>query len=440
MKRILMLGFACLWLFSAQYADAQKVETLVLSDGTELTGYVSVQNFNDGVTFYSVESKIVMPSEYVHLCTDYMEKYDNLSSEWKEWADANNWNPDEDFNLNTIELKHKSLPFAQPKKFTIADSEELKKNSEIPDVHILMKGDRIIFVDMHPYTFTLSWDVIECQKRQPRDEQQLNGLVDVLRKGGKSEELKGTIVEQKPGKEIQLQNSNRLIEVLKADDIVSIRKERVNADQTLLQQSPLIETIVLKTGEGITGLIKEQNFDVDDGKGYSIMTVEQADGSSRIVPHVDVKEILRKPNPDYVPLFDKELAADSIMLLNDREVKFAELKFNKKKTELRVANLDSCLIGLMLDEVKDGKFIFEVKNINDMAGFELVPLYEKGKKKKVEWGFTTQERYENAIRPEQKSVNSKEVLKMTFVVTKPGLYLLYQPKQKRGIVCKIKEK
>lgn len=86
----------------------------------------------------------------------------------------------------------------------------------------------------------------------------MTGLIDVvaLRTGEKYE---GQIIEQIPGERIRLLKNDGIVEVINAGQIAFQQKKKLNPNQSLFEQSPLLDVVCIKKDED-TGIIVEQNY------------------------------------------------------------------------------------------------------------------------------------------------------------------------------------
>ena len=71
-------------------ARAQDEKTMILKNGSELTGYSSLERPGESMTFTTSKAIVVLPKDTIMSIIDKSVKYSQLSEEWKRWADENN--------------------------------------------------------------------------------------------------------------------------------------------------------------------------------------------------------------------------------------------------------------------------------------------------------------------------------------------------------------
>lgn len=137
------------------------------------------------------------------------------------------------------------------------------------------KGEVIKYLDFTPNSYYLDWKDIQAIKRAPRATTDLTGLIDVvaLRTGEKYE---GQIIEQIPGERIRLLKNDGIVEVINAGQIAFQQKKKLNPNQSLFEQSPLLDVVCIKKDED-TGIIVEQNYGGEKEPGYLLIQNERGD-------------------------------------------------------------------------------------------------------------------------------------------------------------------
>lgn len=136
-------------------------------------------------------------------------------------------------------------------------------------------------------------------KRYERSALDLTGVIDVVELCS-GNVLEGQIIEQLPGKQVRLLGNDGIVEVIDLKQIAVQKKKKLNPNQPLSEQSPLLEIVCTKQGKKITGVIVEQTYNRSDGDFLLIeekgKTVKENSGN--------VVEIRKIPNPGYRFLTD----------------------------------------------------------------------------------------------------------------------------------------
>ena len=89
MKTTKLLTLALVMIAGLTTAAAQDNITVVLKDGTELTGYISRQKPGEDFTFASSKAIVTLPSKDVKSIVDNDMKLKSLSPQWIEWSEEN---------------------------------------------------------------------------------------------------------------------------------------------------------------------------------------------------------------------------------------------------------------------------------------------------------------------------------------------------------------
>lgn len=424
---------AALLLFGRGWA--QNVETLVLNDGSVLEGYMSVQRVGKDVTFTASRQIIVLQANCVASIAERTVEYKKLSAEWKKWIDENprSLSKDGKFVLNEIKLKT-----------SLSDTTLLKgkKNTGMLDhfssspynVKVLEKGELIKYIDVTPHVYTLSWKDIKCLRRLPRIPLDISGVSELLvLKNG--QEYEGEVVEQIPGKTMKLLKADGIVEVVDANDIFCIRKKKLNEEQSIVEQVPLLETVRTEK-EDYTGVIIEQNF--NKGKNGNNLVMILQNGNSSTINQTDVIEICRIKNEHYKPL--KDVVLDDTTMLVNRNGVFCTC-FQQEDDLIYTKEFESAL-KLNIDTL-NGCVYLEVKDNASFDDYVMVQALElKGKKRKdkdkiMSIGFSYEDLVLKSIQPFKKTVSPNNTLKVSFQIKTLGWYVTYNPKKKEGIIFQI---
>lgn len=442
MKKIKIV-IACLACLPVGMADlwAQNIESVELCDGSVLEGYISEQYPGKSITFSACRATIVIPEKAVASIINHQVEYASLSADWKHWIDEY-FKEKKEVVLSDIRLANE-LDDGKVK----VDSAVGKKQRTVPEylrvspykVRILEKGAMIKYLDLNPQTFHLKWTDVKYIRRPHRSKLVLSGLNSVIRLKGRDGEYVGEIVEQVLGKQIRLLKEDGMIEVINSDQMVSIRGEKLNPDQDIFEQAVLLDQVYTRTNGCMAGLIVGQNF-INTKERPAFLTVLNKNGESHIVPYSDVEKYGRCLNPDYKLLTDIVLN-DTTVMINRQEVRHTSFEQNKESF-LYAKDLD-CVVTLKRDSLEDRQFvILEVKDKVGADKYALICAVEKHEKEKKKEsvriiGFTYEDFAIYSTRAVEQTVSVNGTCKMKFSVTDPGWYVLYLPKQKKGILCHI---
>ncbi|WP_455622179.1 hypothetical protein [Parabacteroides sp.] len=456
MDRIKIALFCVLCFFMAITGiQAQTIESVELQDGSVLEGYISGQYPGKSITFSASQATIVIPSKSVSSIREHRIDLASLPLEWKQWMDTHA-KREKDLLLSDIFLVDESVKLASD-----TDTVTVDRRPIVPDylrvsprkVKVLEKGEMIKYVDVMPQTYSLKWSDVKYVRRTRRSDLALSGLNEVIRLKENGNEYTGEILEQILGKQIRLLKKDGVIEVINPAQIASIRKVKLNLDQEVFKQTPLLDHVYTHSGNVISGIIMEQNF-VSAGEKAGYLTVLSRNGESRVVSYPDVEKYGRSLNPDY-KLQTDILLDDTTLMVNRRKARFTD--FEQDSESFLFAKETEGKVSLRKDSLEEKQFIvLEVKDSPEADDYVLIRAVEKKemlaqeklrikgqakearvKEARVKQGFT----YENlaiySTRAVEQTVSVNGTRKMRFSAANPGLYVLYLPKMKKGILCLV---
>lgn len=431
--------FLTVWIITLSTLFAQKIESIYLHDGSVLEGYISEQQPGKSITFNTCQATIIIPENIVLSISNHKIEYSSLPQAWKSWNKINN-NGEKDMVLSDILLEGKSDSIT-----TKADSSVINKAlspsyllKSPQKVKILEKGSRIKYLDLNPQTFYLKWSDVKCVRHHQKSKLELSGLKYIIRLKNSSLEYSGEILEQVLGKQIKLLKKDGVIEVIDINNIASIRKERFNLEQNLFEQTPLLDQVYIRSGRCITGIIINQNF-VQTKEKASFLTIQGIKGEIEVIPYSEVYKYGSCINPDFNPLTDIILDTSCIMI-NRKKVEVTE--FEQNEEGFSYAKDLKNIITLKKDSLEDKLFlVVEMKNSQKTEEYSLIGAVEKTEKVKKSIlkriGFMNENLGIYSTLPTKQTVSINGTLKMKYTVNNLGWYILYQTKEKKGIIIKI---
>lgn len=410
--------------------QAQPVEKIILKNGTVLEGYISKQRPGKDMVFTAEKAVVYIPSEAVKSITNRSMEWKSLSPAWQQWALENNAVEGQG-KQRTVTLSDILRIEVQQ---SVSDSVQLSEPRSVNNVRVLEEGMIVKYLDLGSSVYTLTWDTVQVIKRDKREATDLSGLNDVVVLKSTDRELEGQIIEQVPGKLLRLLKTNGIVEVIDQKQIAKQKKVKLNPDQDLFAQSPLLDVVQPKKGRAVSGIIIEQNF--GDANDPSYLLIQTQAGNVERIEHSNVLETRREENTEYTPLCDVLLKKGE-MLVNRQKVK--EAIVDEHDDLITIAPQSDSLV-FKLDSLS-GKLIVEANFTNDNEADDLVLLKIGPKpvnKKEFCNGFTYKEIVTNSIRYETKETSINNTTKLVYPVTKRGSYVFYTPKKKQTVLCVIK--
>lgn len=415
MKIKILLSIVTLGCFMCGHAqDNQRV---ILKDGSELVGYISRQRPGENLTFTTQSAVIMVNAEKVKSIVDNQVNVKSLSKEWKQWADKN------DALLGTGDNAYLIL------------SDIITSNGTVNRVRILERGAKVKYLELLPNTYSLSWDTITMIKVDPRPRLQLSGINRKykLRSGM---EYEGQYVEEIPGKTLSLYQDNGVTLVFNRDEVLKDNRYKINPNQTLFEQSDLIDIVQLKNGKSHKGIIFERNYSDADTISNDYLLIQVANGSVQSINLADVLEYRKEPNPAYKPLTDVSLNEGEFMVNRNKVTPQAIQEF---KNIIRF-NVDSIKVVIpagspSTEIVVESKFTDDIQS-SQLKLVKVKEYYDKKGKEKI-YGLTYEDIVKDSIQPKEMETSINDITKIIFTVKDSGIYSLYNSSKKKVILFKI---
>ena len=284
MKKIIFISLFSLTLFIAKAVVVQKV---TLKNGSVLNGYIQQQDGIDKMTFHTDNAVIWVSKDLVSVTSNQVAE-NLLPDAWKEWAKKNDAleSTDQGSFVEMNDIKY--LPGAN-----LGDS-------VVKQVKVLEYGVYVKYLELSPNSYVISWKDIESIKADRRPKNQLSGINRIyqLRNGKKYE---GQYAGESDN-QLSLYQKNGIMMSFLLDDVVNQKYQPANPNQSIFEQSELIDIIKTTDDESIRGIIIEIDYSNNsDSKNYLLVNME-----SNIVQKIklsDVKELSKEDNPKYNPIY-----------------------------------------------------------------------------------------------------------------------------------------
>lgn len=417
MKVTKALLFGVALLAGLATASAQDNLTVVLKDGTELTGYISRQRPGENFTFTTSKATVLLPSKDVKSIVDSDVKITSLSPEWKEWAEKNDAYDGNGGNR------------------TLLLSDIITQNGSINRVRVLEKGAKVRYLELSPNTYSLNWDTIEVVRAEKRPKLMLSG-VDRRYKLASGMEYEGQYVEEVPGQTMSLLRDNGVVEVFNTEEVMKDNRFKINPNQTLLEQSDLIDIVQLKNGGTHRGVIFERNYSDSDEITNDYLLIQLENGSTMSVNLADIVEYRKEKNPQYKPLTDIALEEDEAAI-NRNIVSWIP---TKEMQGIVTVDVDSLKLNISPSNPQTITAEFNLDN-SKAQQLKLIKIrkYQDKKGKSTYYGFTYEDMVKNAIMPKsvETSVNGISKLEYSIPTGATGIYGVYNPLTNSIAIFKI---
>ena len=401
-------------------ANATIVQKLLLKNGSELEGYISVQRPGENFTFTTERAVIyLLRSDLKTDIVDHEVNIKQLSPEWIEWAEKN-----EAFeglgDNRTLKL-----------------SDIITKNGTASNVRILENGAKIKYLEMNNNSYSLNWDTISVLRVDKRPKTALTGINRIY-KLENGQEYEGQYVEEVPGKTLSLYRDNGVVEVFETSKVVKYTMRKINPNQDLFEQSELLDVLQLKNknGQTITGIIIEQNFGNNPKDDY--LLIQKEDGSIHSIKIVDIEEYRKQVNINYKPMYDI-LLKEKELVINRQMVNYINVE---EQASLIVIPKDTCFVTI--DKKRsDFPIVVETRfsdnEKNPALDIVKVKTYKDKKKKKISFmGFSFEDIVKSDIKPKSVQISVNKTTRLEYDIKDVGLYVIYDSKNKKAIPFEIK--
>lgn len=280
-RRILTILLLAFSLLSASAAGPYG-DLITLTDGSMIYGYISKDDLTNGNieidTYWIITSAAAKDVEIIREDVRNFRLDDTI----KNWLDTWREEVPEICTLANISMTGKYCD----SEYLICD-QVLSDDIESLDKLLLEDGDVIKYVDFTPRRLKLDWKKVERIDRNNYDIQMEDEIIDT---SGKS--TKGLI-------ESQVLRHHRVILTPEGKRFtfqpqrISVLKKRSTGSKSPLEESPLIESLILEENAGgaqLDGVIVENNRE----KKYFIILMPGEE--TRQVTYADVKAIAYRPN------------------------------------------------------------------------------------------------------------------------------------------------
>lgn len=413
--KALLFGFALI--AGLATASAQDNLTIVLKGGTELTGYISRQRPGENFTFTTTKATVMLPSNDVKSIVDSEVKITSLSPEWKDWAEKSDAY-DGMGNSRTLLL-----------------SDIITDKGSISRVRILEKGAKVRYLELSPNTYSLNWDTIEVVRADKRPKLMLSG-VNRRYKLSSGMEYEGQYVEEVPGRTMSLLRDNGVVEVFNTEDVMKDHRFKINPNQSLLEQSDLIDIIQMKNGGTHRGVIFERNYSDSDGITNDYLLIQLENGSTMSVNLEDIVEYRKEKNSRYKPLTDIVLE-DGQAAINRNTLSMQQ---TKELSGIVTVDIDSLSLNIPPANPQLITAEFHMDNIKAQQ-LKLINIrkYQNKKAKAHYYGFSFEDMVKNAILPTsvETSINGISKIEYTIPAGATGIYGVYDPLTNKIVIFKI---
>lgn len=437
MKKIFI--FALLTTLFVGTSDAVVVQKVFLKNGTVLNGYIQQQDNDANITFRSDDAVICIKGNNA-VTTERVYKYSELGQKWKDWAEKNDaFNGTGDARTLTLnEIMFKPQNTSGDDVDSVAVDEEEKggfedefvvRHSNITKVKVLEKGVNIKYLELTPNTYTFKWSDVERIVADKRPKTLLSGI-DRVYQLEHGQEVSGQYAGESENT-LSLYTSSGMKETFDIDKVSKYFFKPINPNQSIFEQSELIDVIQTKNQGSYRGVIVERNFTA----GNNYLVIMQQAGSSQMVKFADVIRYSKEENTDYKPKFDIILKQGEVVI---NRVATDSVGVSRRGSTLVLDSINNNVV--INKEQNSTKVVVEYYNPQHLSSDHLilVGLDKAGSAKKPVYSFSTdiyEMRKFSAICTET-SVNN--TTRIEYVLPDKGVYAIYDQTTRKAMPFIIK--
>lgn len=402
MKKLLFtLIFA---LLGAVTVSAQYSITMKLKDGSELYGYIAEQIPGKKFVFNATKSYMYLDGKDVLSASPKTVEYKDLPENWQKWATENSAY-DGGLVLYDICLRDRT----------------------IGNVRLLEKGTTYRYLSCEVTDYELDWDQIEMVEGGLRPKSLLSGI-DRIYKLSDGRQIQGQYVKEIPGETIGLYTESGIIEIFESGKIVKESKVHINPEQSMIEQSELLDVLTLNGGATVEGIILERNYSKNSEEEY--LLIIQKGNLTQSLRLSDIQKYGKKPNPDYKPEYDIEIAKGELALSGKVVPEIKDVQRSEEGL-----SVISDTVSVKISRADAVKTRIEARFDNEESARSLKIVAAKMEKKSVKSG---KDKYEvlkysvnyaemvnMAVQCQSLSVSRNGIYKMMFSLPYEGVYFIY---------------
>jgi hypothetical protein len=300
----------------------------------------------------------------------------------------------------------------------------MKTKSFVPNVKLLERGVRHKYVELSPSSYRVSWNDVESITSERRPKTALSGIDRIYQtKNGQSYE--GQYAGES-STTTSLFLPSGVKQALKKSEVVKYIFKPVNTNQTIFEQSRLLDVVSTVKNGSNTGVIIEQNYASNkDADNYILL--QQESGTIQSIRISDIIEISKKQNPRYAPEYDVVVPADS-MYINRIMSKVTTITSKKGVNTLQEFQPVSLRHGS--NNLTYVTVEYKATMGANVEAYRLVALTAQKKSKGTFYSFTDGDLANSTYRPISIKTTVNETTKAVYQINGTGSFILYNAKNK----------
>lgn len=365
--------------------NAVVVQRVHLKNGSVLYGYIEQQDKGSNIiTFHIDQALICVPGDKYASKTDRQYAVGELDKQWMAWAEKNEAfnGAGNDRTLLLSDVSFKSGNHVNDSVSTSQAEDSYFENAfgkqilSVSKVRVLETGAILRYLQLSPGQYQLKWEDINYIDAERRAKDMLSGIdrTYVLR-GGK--EVTGQYAGETENT-LSLYGQDGMKETYDMDDVDKYLYKGINPNQTLFEQSALLDIVETRQGGKYEGIIVERDFTT----GSNHLVIELSPESRQTVKFADIIRYSKKENPGYQPKTDILLKEGQVMI---NRIAADSVKVSDARGVLVLEENDMIALPAGTREV-----VIEYYNPQHRAEkLMLVKLQNVGTNKRPVYGFTS---------------------------------------------------
>ena len=430
MKKLLVSSAIILLCLST--ANAKVYETLVLSDGFKLQGYIMERIPGESMTM-DVESIIgSIDKSYIESSQDVVKN--NVS-------------------MMTITLNDEGIEALGGDADMSPIENNYVFNSVLGPIELLHKGQKY----QYKYApkdgcgvYVIDEGIIEAIETTPRDKDASRGIVDVVETRDGST-YSGQIIKNTLGQELLMNDDEGIpMDPISIDDVVSMRVIGLDEEEDILKQAEYLDEIVSEDfGEPLKGVIVAKVYEEDSNNDHVV--IYTLSGEEETVQTNSITKFGREKNKDFKAGKKYTVNSGEVWVCGNKAKRY-DGRFERNKGSYGIVNAVAKkeAIEIKYSDLDDGEIIVENKNENRYSNPSLIKmnvnkLAVPGASKNI-YTFNDSELMNSRSNVvEMGRPNSKNVVRTVFKVKEPAvntsdLYILFYKSENEDLVYIIRIK
>lgn len=420
MKKIAALCLLLTVCFNA--ARAVVVQKFSMKNGSVYYGFIVSQNTQGNMTISAERSKVCVSGKQAQILREYRQPEEKLSKEWVEWAQQNNAFIEEN-GVNNLCMADVSV------------TNNLNETQTYKNVCLIEKGYRVSFVSMDPSKFTIQWGDVLTIQAERRKRVELSGI-NVCYKLANGEQYEGQYAEETEHT-LSLYDNQGMKRTFAIEEVVKCKSVAINNKQDFFEQCPTLDKVITREGQVFEGYIVEQVYE----RANNALTIKLMDGSLRTIKMDEVKETQRFENKGgYKPILDFIVEKDQFFI-DRKPCKWTLMQENDNSVNISGETFKEACVKFDSSQVAEARCLnleYNIKTWKTLPDLQLIELKKAENRKSVQLQFTYKNLAISSVRATKEETSVNGTVKVTYKVTKPGFYALYNPETRKALLIYVK--